>query len=385
MSDAAATADRAAGQRAAYVHIPFCHRRCPYCDFAVVDLSEQRASIERYVDALIAEIAMEPPWQPLHAVNLGGGTPSILHPADVQRVLDALKARFGFEPGAEISIEANPEDWTDEHAAALRSTGLNRVSLGVQSFDAEVLVALGRAHDPGMGIGAVAASRTAGFDNVNIDLILGTPGESQRSWQETVATAVGLGPDHISAYALTVELGTVLSRQVSAGAPAPLEDDLADKYETLGGSLPARLSHYEVSNWAAPGRECRYNLTTWAQGEYAAFGLGAHGHRSGVRRRNVRRLDVYLETVEDGRRPEAGSEILSSWDREKERVFLGLRRRCGVRGGAVADVLVTSEAGSRFLEAGVIRMEGERLIVARPLLTDAVAREVLALEERPGR
>ncbi|MDJ0925233.1 MAG: radical SAM family heme chaperone HemW [Acidimicrobiia bacterium] len=381
MSDRSVAVDEAAGERAAYIHIPFCHRRCPYCDFAVVDLEEEPAVVDRYVDALATEIALEPEWAPLHAINLGGGTPSVLAAGQIERVLEALSARFGIAPGAEVSIEANPEDWTRSHAASLRRLGVNRVSLGVQSFDGDVLRSLGRNHDPRMAVAAVENSSSAGYENVNVDLIFGTPGESVASWCETVATAVQLDARHLSAYALTVERGTALSRAIRAGSPAPDEDDLADKYEELVDMLPSRLIHYEVSNWAEAGSECRYNLTTWAQGEYLGFGLGAHGHRDGVRRRNVRRLDVYLSSIEEKRRPEAGREQLDPWARDKERVFLGLRRRDGVRAGRAGAALWDSEAGRRFARAGVVDLVAGRLVVLEPLLTDAVAREVLALAE----
>ncbi len=372
--------DAAANERAAYVHIPFCHRRCPYCDFAVVDLTEEQTSFERYVAALEAEISLEPEWRPLHAVNIGGGTPSVMRPELVGRILRALDDSFGLVPGAEVSIEANPEDWTGAHAAALRQLGINRVSLGVQSFDPSVLSSLGRVHDPATAVAAVRNAQRVGFEVISLDLIFGTPGESLEAWQASVATALELETNHLSAYALTVELGTALSRAVRDGAPGPDDDDLADKYEHLLAAVNGGLQHYEVSNWAEPGRECRYNLTTWAQGEYLGFGLGAHGHRNGVRSRNVRRLDVYLERLEQGVLPAAGKETPGEWDREKERVYLGLRRRAGVAAGAAGAALLGSPAGQRLISAGVLELVGERLVVARPLLTDAVAREVLALE-----
>ncbi len=374
MSDLVA---RAVLERAAYVHVPFCHRRCPYCDFAVVDMETESSPVERYVAAVVAEIAMAEDWQPVHAVNLGGGTPSVLDAGHIARILDALEERFGIEAGAEVSIEANPEDITARYAEALVKAGINRISLGAQSFDPTVLRDLGRAHNPEQAIAAVRAARSAGMDTVNIDLIFGTPGESLESWLATVRTAVDLETDHLSAYALTVERGTALSRSVADGAPAPDPDDQADKYEALLDHVD--LQHYEVSNWARPGSECRYNLTTWAQGEYDAFGLGAHGHRNRVRKRNYRRLEVYVDHVESGRRPVQGSERLDSWERERERLFLGLRLRGGVHGGTAGAALLASPAGQRFLEAGVIAVAGERLVVIRPLLTDAVAREVLAL------
>lgn len=378
MSEAAAV-DGAAAERAAYIHIPFCRRRCPYCDFAVVDLSRAVSPIDRYVDAVVAEVAMEREWQPLHAVNLGGGTPSALSADQIDRLVEAISSRFGLVAGAEISIEANPEDWTREYAGSLRQAGINRVSLGVQSFDDAVLAALGREHTARQAAQAVANAQMEDFPTVNLDLIFGTPGESMQSWRRTVELALELETEHLSAYALTVELGTDLSRAVAAGAPEPDGDDQADKYEVLVDAAGGLLRHYEVSNWAVPGSECRYNLTTWAQGEYLAFGLGAHGHRDGVRRRNVRRLDAYLEMVEDGTRPEAGRERLNAWEKDKERVFLGLRRRAGVSVGEVGSHFLSSEQGMRFLSAGVVEYVDDRLVVTNPLLTDAVARELLAL------
>jgi putative oxygen-independent coproporphyrinogen III oxidase len=377
MSD---SVDIAALERAAYVHIPFCHRRCPYCDFAVVDLERDEGPIDRYVAAVIAEIRMETPWDELHAVNLGGGTPSVLDAVQIGSILKVLRDRFGFASNAEISIEANPEDMTRRYADALRDAGVNRVSLGVQSFDDAVLRSLGRNHTPSQATEAVSNARMAGMDTVSIDIILGTPGETLQSWRGTVDTALGLETEHLSAYALTVELGTELSRQVRGGAAAPDDDDQADKYEMLVEMAAPRIGHYEVSNWAVPGHECRYNQTTWAQGEYLAFGLGAHGHRDQTRRRNTRRLDVYLDQAESGVRPQIGVERLDDWERDKERVFLGLRRRSGVVAGLAGDAFLASGTGHRFVDAGVVKMVGQRLIVNKPLLTDAVAREVLAME-----
>lgn len=381
--DSAELADLARGWRSAYVHIPFCRRRCPYCDFAVVTGEETAASHETYVDAVVAEIGMEPLWQTLDAVNFGGGTPSALAPGELARILEALRSRFGVAPNAEISLEANPEDWSDAWAADLLAAGFNRISWGVQSFDPGVLAALGRAHTPEQAEAAVAGARRAGFGSVSLDLIFGTPGESAASWRTTVEAALECAPDHLSAYALTVERGTALSRSVLGGAPSPDPDDQAERYEVLVAAAGAGgLVHYEVSNWAGPGHPCRYNLSTWAQGEYLAFGLGAHGHRAGRRRRNVRRMDAYLDRVAAGERPEAGAERLDDWGREQERVVLGSRRRAGVTAGACGAMLVSSDAGERLSAAGVLSVEEGRLVVARPLLTDAVAVAVLSLS--PG-
>jgi putative oxygen-independent coproporphyrinogen III oxidase len=372
--------DAAAGERAAYVHIPFCNRRCPYCDFAVVDMSRSAHDFDRYVRAVQAEIRREPAWEPLHAVNLGGGTPSALGPGQIGDLVSALRNRFGLVSGAEVSIEANPEDWSPDYAIALHEVGINRVSLGVQSFDDRVLEYLGRRHSAEQAAAAVAAGRRAGIGSINVDLIFGAPVESLASWRSTVVRTLELAPDHVSAYALTVEPGTELSRAVGAGADAPDDDDQADKYEYFtDAAAVAGLVHYEVSNWARPGHGCRYNQTTWAHGEYVAFGTGAHGFRDGVRSRNVRRLDRYLEAIEAGVKPVAGTESLTGWELDRERVFVGLRRAVGVRAGQAGSELLASPGGRRLLEAGVIRGDGDRLVVTNPLLTDAVARELLAL------
>lgn len=373
--------DAAGDERAAYVHIPFCRRRCPYCDFAVVDMSISATDFDRYVNAVIAEIEMEAEWHPLHAVNFGGGTPSALDVSQIEALLDAIRCRFGLVAGAEVSIEANPEDWHAGYATALAGIGVNRVSLGVQSFDPDVLSYLGRRHSPEQGTAAVAAGREAGISSVNLDLIFGSPIESLVSWQETVATALDLHPDHISVYALTVELGTELSRSIAVGAPAPDDDDQADKYEHFADAAAEHgLGHYEVSNWARPGHECRYNLTTWAHGEYIAFGTGAHAYRDGVRSRNVRRLDRYVEAVEAGTRPTAGTEQLTGWEIERERLFVGLRRTAGAETGEFGRRFLASPAGTRLVDAGIVGTDGDRMVVVDPLLTDAVAREVLAFD-----
>lgn len=380
-ADSAPLADRAAGWSAAYVHVPFCSRLCPYCDFAVVTGRDSETS--RYVDALCREITMEPEWRPLDAVYIGGGTPSRLPVEELRKVVGALRDRFGLTEACEVSLEANPEDWTWELAALLTEAGFTRVSFGVQSFDPEVLESLGRQHSPQQAAQAVRQAQDAGFRSVNIDLIFGTPGEQTESWTASLDQALALEPDHLSAYALTVERGTALSRAITAGASGPDPDVQADDYEIAQRRCAeAGLDRYEVSNWARTDHACVYNLVTWARGEYLAFGSGAHGHRADTRRRNIRRLDAYLDRVERGVRPEQGRETLDEWGREQERLLVGLRRAAGVVSGRGGAALLASGWGRRLQEAGVIHLEGDRLAVRRPLLTDEVARAVLALQ--PG-
>ena len=379
--DAPALADTAAAWAGAYVHIPFCARLCPYCDFAVV--TGRDGSAQRYVEALRREIAMEPAWRTLDAIYVGGGTPSRLAPHQLGALVDEMRSRFGLADDAEVSLEANPEDWNAALADGLLEAGFERVSFGVQSFDPGVLDSLGRAHTPDQAAAAVSTARTSGFRSINIDLIYGTPGQTGASWRATVARALELKPDHLSLYALTVERGTELSRAIAAGAPAPDPDEQADAYEeAVEACRAAGLVHYEVSNWGRPDHGCVYNLLTWAQGEYLAFGTGAHGHRDGVRRRNIRRLDAYLDRVEADLRPQQGAETLDSWGQELERLLVGLRRAAGVVPGPGGEALVRSSWGARLVDAGVLGLVGGRLVVLRPLLGDEVGRAVLALQ--PG-
>jgi len=381
--DSAELADVAAGWRSAYVHIPFCRRRCPYCDFAVVAPGDRNIVgiddlMPRYIEALHREIDMEEPWQRLDAINFGGGTPSAVGSAAIADLIAHLRDRFGVADGAEMSLEANPEDVTGAVVDAWVAAGVNRVSIGVQSFDDTVLASLGRAHvsDQGAAAVAVTGSRMA----VGIDLIFGTPGESLQSWSETVAAALRLGPDHVSAYALTVETGTGLWRDVRAGGPAPDPDDQADKYELMQqAAAESGLVQYEVSNYATAGNGCRYNLATWGQGEYLGFGLGAHGHRDSCRRRNVRSIGAYLRSVAAGERPEAGRDIIAGSAAELERLILGIRRTCGVEMGDSSDRIAASPAIARLVDAGVVAIRGGRMIVLQPLLADDVAVTVLSL------
>jgi len=363
------------------VHVPFCAKRCPYCDFAIVDASEEpTADYGRYVDALVVEIAMESPLGTLDAINFGGGTPSLLAPSQLARIIAALEQRFGIVDDCEISLEVNPEDWSPALADGLVEAGFTRVSIGAQSFDGTVLRALGRGHGPDLVDGVVASARQSGFATVSIDLIFGHPSESDESWRASVARALALPVDHISTYALTVELGTALSRSIAAGAPAPDDDTQADRYAVFcNESVAAGFDRYEVSNHARPGHVCRYNLSTWAHGEYLGFGMGAHDHRWGVRSRNQRRLDRYYAALDAGVRPRLGVETLSAHEQRRDAFMLGLRLAAGVAMSPFAERFLETPGGRRFLEAGVVKVSNGRLVVVEPMLTDGVAREALSV------
>jgi oxygen-independent coproporphyrinogen-3 oxidase len=367
---------------AAYVHIPFCSAVCPYCDFAVVAGRDELAS--RYVGAVCEEIRHSQPWLPLQAVYFGGGTPSHVDPSLLARIVEALASRHGIAGGAEMSLEANPEDFASERATLLRDIGFNRVSFGAQSFEPSMLAALGRRHNPDDITSSVTAAREAGFDNLSLDLIYGTPGEE--AWAQSVQSAIALEPDHVSCYALTVERGTPLGRAVAGGATAPDPDVQADDYVQAAQLLgTAGYERYETSNWSRPGHECWYNLTVWARGEYLAFGNGAHGFRDGVRYRNHRRVDAYIDAVERGETPRAGEEAVSGWAAEVERLFVGLRRKAGVVPGHGGEALLRDPQGKRLVEAGVLALVDDRLRVQNPLLGDEVLRAVIGLEHREVR
>lgn len=369
-------ADAAAGWRGAYLHLPFCARVCPYCDFAVV--AGRDDEMARYVDAVVTEIGRDEDFGPIDAVFVGGGTPSTVPAAAIATLLESISGRHGLATDAEVTMEANPEDWTGAAADAFRGAGVTRVSFGAQSTDPRVLAALGRRHGPREVGRAVRLAKGAGYRSVSIDLIFGHPVETAASWARTLADVVDLEPDHVSTYALTVERGTPLSRSVAAGAPAPDPDTQADRWEAARDVLGAAgYVRYEVSNHARPGHPCRYNLGVWAGGSYVAYGLGAHGHRDGVRFHNVRSLDAYLDRVESGRSPRAGTEVMDADGVALDRAFAGLRRAAGIELVAQVRERLESPVGWRLLESGVVEVREDRLVVVDPLLTDLVARELL--------
>ena len=316
----------------------------------------------------------------MDSVNFGGGTPSRMPVGWLERILGELSSRFGLRQGAEVSLEANPEDWTEAKAESLVSAGFNRVSLGAQSFDPEVLSYLGRRHTPDDIGQRVTAARRTGFFSVNLDLIMGAPLESARSWSETLRKAMACEPDHLSIYALTVEPGTVLWKSVRAGAEAPDPDRQANCWEEAEQVCAgAGLVRYEVSNAARPGHPCRYNLSVWGQGEYLGFGNGAHSFRDARRWENLRGLNRYLEAVEGGQSPGRRFEKVEGWAAEAERLLLGIRRRAGVKPGRGGRALLDSGRGRELQRAGVISLRGDRILVERPLLTDEVSRAILSI------
>lgn len=314
-----------------YIHIPFCSRRCDYCAFAT--WSDRDHLQSAYLDALAIEIdrAVET-GELTHATSVfvGGGTPSLVDPARLAGVL----ARVPVVDDAEVTIECNPESVSAEHFEAYLSAGVSRISFGVQSMEPHVLHSLGRDHDPQMVERAVMLARSAGIGRINLDLIYGAAGESVEDWKHTVEQVIGLAPDHMSAYALTVEAGTPLAEDASRH---PDDDDQADKYFLVDSLLTsAGYGNYEISNWARPGQECDHNLLYWRQGDYLGFGCAAHSHRAGRRWWNVRTPDRYIELIGANASVEASSETLDPERRRIEGLQLSLRTREGVPKAALS-------------------------------------------------
>ena len=363
-----------------YVHIPFCSTRCDYCDFAT--WTDRGHLIDDYVDACVQDLRRQD-LAPATSVFFGGGTPSLLPADGLTRILDAIDR----VDGAEVSVECNPDSIDIAKLTAYRAAGVNRVSLGVQSMRAHVLASLGRTHDPANVERAVHDARDAGIDRINLDLIYGTPGERVTDWEATLEAALALEPEHVSAYALTVEPGTPLGKAVAAGErPAPDDDDQARKYELADDRLSAAgLIWYEISNWSRPGGECRHNLLYWAQGDYAAVGCAAHGHAAGRRWWNVRTPDRYIEAIVAGESAEAADEVLDAATRDGERVALAIRTSTGIKLDALR---VESPEMVRTLDdlehAGLLQRGSGRVVLTRRgrlLANDVTARLLLALEQ----
>jgi putative oxygen-independent coproporphyrinogen III oxidase len=366
-----------------YVHVPYCSVRCGYCDFNTYTATElgPGASRATYAAQAVAEVRLARRVLgdrdlPVSTVFLGGGTPTLLPPADLASMLTAIDTEFGIAPGAEITTESNPDSVTRADLDALRAAGFTRISFGVQSAVGHVLRVLDRTHDPERVPRVVEDARAAGFEQVSLDLIYGTPGESLADWETSLDAALACAPDHVSAYALIVEDGTALARQVRRGVvPMPDDDDLADKYvvadERLGG---AGLGWYEVSNWGDP---CRHNLAYWRGGDWWGVGPGAHSHVGGTRWWNVKHPTAYADRITSGRSPVHAREVLDDETRRVERVLLEVR----LRDGLPLEVLDgdARSAVDEVVAGGLAVLEQDRMVLTLRgrLLADAVVRDLL--------
>ncbi|HEY2551721.1 MAG TPA: radical SAM family heme chaperone HemW [Streptosporangiaceae bacterium] len=370
-----------------YVHVPFCVTRCGYCDFNTYTAAELGPGVSResYAALVIAEIALArkvlgPAAPAVSTVFFGGGTPTLLPAADFAAVLQAIGAEFGLAPGAEVTAEANPETVDQRSLDRLRGAGVTRISLGMQSAAPHVLAVLDRVHQPARPQQCARWARAAGFDHVSLDLIYGTPGESAADWRSSVISAIEAGPDHISAYALTVEDGTALARRVRRGELAAPDDDvMADRYLAADELLSAAgLRWYEISNWSAgDAARCRHNLLYWSGGDWWGVGPGAHSHVGGTRWWNVRHPAAYASRLTAGRSPAQAREILTADERQTERIMLTTRLAggCPVAQLSPAGRLAAATAAADGL-AEPAALAGDLVVLTRRgrLLADAVVR-----------
>jgi putative oxygen-independent coproporphyrinogen III oxidase len=375
-----------------YVHVPFCTVRCGYCDFntyTAEDLGRtadaRGASRATYAEAAIDEIrfarrALGDVDVPVSTVFFGGGTPTLLAPGELGSVLAAIGAEFGLAPDVEVTTEANPDSVALWDLEELRQVGFDRISFGMQSDVPHVLATLDRTHDPLRVPAVVGWARSAGFDQVSLDLIYGTPGESPADWEASVDAALACGPDHISAYSLIVEEGTALARRVARGELAmPDEDDLADKYLLADERFAkAGLGWYEVSNWARDrAARCRHNVGYWTGADWWGVGPGAHSHVGGVRWWNVKHPAAYADRINAGDSPAHAREVLDQETRRVERVLLEMRLHDGL---PVSVLDAAGRAGiDDLVRRGLLERYGERLVLTTDgrLLADAVVRDLL--------
>ena len=314
-----------------YVHVPFCLQKCRYCDFySVTDAGR----INGYVQGLLLEMDMAlPSGIPADTLYLGGGTPSLLDPGDVARVIEKAAGCFGLLPASEITMEVNPGTVSAENLRAFRQAGVNRLNIGIQSFDDGRLSFLGRVHSADQGRTAIDRARAAGFDNIGLDLIYGIPGQATGDWEADLAAAVSAAPEHLSCYMLTIETGTPLDRHVQMGRVRPLpEDRVRDLFEITRTRLAgAGYAQYEISNFARSERlRSRHNTKYWNLTPYTGLGPSAHSFCRPDRWWNHRNLDLYLKAVSAGSRPVAESERLTRDQQMIEALYLGLRQTCGI-------------------------------------------------------
>ena len=392
----------------AYLHIPFCTQRCGYCSFNTAP--DAPGAVARFVPALLGEISLAAtaPWAAavhLKSVFLGGGTPSLLPPEAMAAILDRLRAHFPLEPSAEITVECNPESVSVERLAGYRHAGVTRISLGVQSLDDRILPTLDRLHTAAQAREAFDAARAAGFSDVSADLIYGLPGLDLPTWEATVKGVLGWQPDHLSAYALTLDEGSLWhARGVSvvraagrrgAGPPPaeasespilmPREEITTAQYRLMTElAAEAGFEHYEVSNYARPGHRSAHNQIYWRAEEYLGFGPGACGYLGDVRYANVKPVDRWAAMIADGLAPVDSHETLTPRQRMAERLMLGLRMREGVPARWMEERVAVDGARLRgvlaaWTERGLLVTEGGRARLTEPgfLLSDALFMELL--------
>lgn len=369
-----------------YVHVPFCAQRCDFCSFNTAPLEDGRG-IARYRAAVMAELGLlaRARWASrvsLATVFLGGGTPSVLSVGDLGAILDAVRDRFTVVPGAEVTVECNPESVDRAKLEGYRAVGATRISLGVQTLDDAILPLLGRLHSAAGARAAFDAARAAGFTDVSVDLMYGLPGLDAEGWTRTIDAVLDWEPDHLSAYGLTLDAGSVWGARGVAGLPP--EETVVGQYWRLAGAAAARgYEHYEISNYARPGHRSRHNQIYWGRGEYLAAGPGACGFVGSLRYGDARAVARYCRLVEEGALPIEEHEWLTPDQAHAERLFLGLRTAEGVPAGWLETRIEESpslqrrvaawrEAGLLVEDAGRVRLTEAGFLVSDTLFVDVL-------------
>ncbi|MFP7364340.1 radical SAM family heme chaperone HemW [Corynebacterium callunae] len=373
-----------------YIHVPFCSTRCGYCDFNTYTAGELGTSAgpDSYLDALEKELEMavaslDDPRQ-AETIFIGGGTPSLIGADGLTRVLNGIRNTFGVAPGAEITTESNPESTSPEFFSQLKEAGYTRISLGMQSASSSVLKVLDRKHTPGRPVAAAKEANAAGFEHVNLDMIYGTPTETDDDVRATLDAILDADVDHVSAYSLIVEDGTAMARKVNKGELSqPDEDTYADRYEMIDQRLQsAGFDWYEVSNWAKPGGECKHNMGYWVDGDWWGAGPGAHSHMGDRRFFNVKHPARYAAQIATGELPIKETELLSAADHHTERVMLGLRLKQGVPRTVFS--AAATPVIERHIKGGLLELNERGNIAvtaAGRLLADGIIADILLSEE----
>ena len=370
-----------------YLHIPFCEHKCIYCDFYSV---EQTHGIKKFVDSLIAEITLTAGsvdiTNKFTTIFLGGGTPSLLTPVQLQKIIDTLHRHFPIAPDAEVTIETNPGTVDIEKLRAYKDIGINRLSLGVQSFSPKDLEFLTRIHSVEEAEKCYDDARKSGFDNINLDLIFSLPTHNKTGWVHNIEKVINLAPDHVSAYSLTYEKGTPLYTMLKNKQVVPLQDDLDAEFFGLTMDMleNAGFEQYEISNYAQPGKKCLHNRIYWEYNEYFGFGPSAHSFYKGKRYWNVNDLVKYYKQIKAGLLPKAGEEVLSDQQKAEEEIFLGLRTsgidlkkmkniyNLDILKNKAAEITSFTERGFVVVENGCLRLTKQGKAFADMIATELI-------------
>ncbi|MDD2670774.1 MAG: radical SAM family heme chaperone HemW [Syntrophales bacterium] len=367
-----------------YIHVPFCASKCRYCAFYSLP-SPSSDLVEKFVSALACEMELYRDCGPFDTVYLGGGTPSVLDTEQIYLILNSVRRNFRIEPGAEITVEANPADISPQYAAELLRSGINRLNLGVQSFDSEVLKFLGRRHSPGDALASIKCVRAAGFRNIGLDLIYSIPRQSTDQWLRILEQAVLIRPEHLSCYELTLEPGTPLAEEFRDGQ-FRTDDETFSVLETTSAALAENgYVHYEVSNFSLPGMESRHNSKYWDHTPYLGLGPSAHSFRGRRRWWNLSSVEEYTAALQSGKSPVEAGEDLKDEQMGEEFLFLGLRTARGVSLSELQhyglDLVNTKTAIlDACINSGLLRIDNDRIspTVKGMAVADALAKAFLA-------